>query len=433
MILKRKVIKQLEAWKADADRKALLIKGARQVGKTTSVRQFAKNNYKHFIEINFEQTPSAKAAFAGDLDARSIILGLSAMGYGPFKKGETLLFLDEIQSCPQARTAVKFIVEDGCLDVIESGSLLGINYKDVSSFPVGYEEPLDMFPLDLEEFLWANSVPQEVIDTAMECYQGKSALPQFLHEQLMNHLRHYLIVGGMPAAVVAFLSNPDFGRVLQVQNSILDGYRNDIAKYAGSGKHLTKAVFDAIPAQLSKADKRFVLSTLEDGASMRKYGNPTEWLVDAGIAYFSCKAGAFELPFALNEKRQLFKLFFLDNGLLAKMGMDGIQFRVMSGDMEINEGALTENFVAAELSKHGKALHYYDRKSKNELDFIIPEDGKITILEVKSGKNYTHHPSLDAAMRDFSPQIARAIVLCRSNVRVEDGIIYYPLYMTMFI
>lgn len=432
-MLKRKIISELEKWKEEAANKALLIKGARQVGKTTIVRQFAHAKYKNFIEINFEQMPMAKQAFEGNLDARTVLINLSAMGFGPLVPGETLIFFDEIQSCPKARTAIKFLVEDGRYDYIESGSLLGINYKDVSSYPVGFERELNMYPLDFEEFLWACGVGTDVIDMLRECYQTLKPVPDFLHNQLMERYRQYLIVGGMPEVVVTYLGNEDFQKTIANQKDILSGYRNDISKYAGNDKLLVKSVFDAIPGQLSKQDKRFVLASLEKNASRRKYGAPTQWLVDAGMAYFSFNVGAFEFPFPSHENIRLYRLFFVDNGLMCAMILDGIQMRVLNGDVFVNEGALAENYVAGELTKHGVSLNYYDRKSKHELDFIFPEDGKISIIEVKSGKDYKQHASLNMALSLFRDKVNRCVVMSSNNLEVENEITYLPLYMSMFL
>ena len=433
MLIVRKIDNRLKKWKESGSRKALLVKGARQVGKTTSIRIFGKANYASFIEINFEKTPIAKQAFEGNLDADTVILNLSSMGYGPFVKGQTLVFFDEIQSCSKARTAIKFLVEDGSYDYIESGSLLGINYKDVSSYPVGFEEQADMYPLDFEEFLTACGVGPDLIGLLKKSYEDIKPVPQFVHEQMMQRLRQYLIVGGMPEAVTTFLTNKDLGATASVQTSILDGYRNDISKYAGNEKHLAKKVFDAIPAQLSKSDKRFVLAQLEKGASQRKYGDATEWLVDAGIAYFSFNTGALALPLSLWEKRNIYKLFMLDTGLLSCQCLRDMQFQVLSGEIDINEGALTENFVAAELVKHGKTLNYYDKKSKQELDFIFAENNRISIIEVKSGSGYKRHASLDAALRSYPEFIHRAMVFSKFNVERDGDTTYYPLYMMMFV
>lgn len=432
-MLYRKIYDRLIEWKNSSDRKALLIKGARQVGKTTTIRDFGKRNYKNFIEINFEQMPLARQAFSGNLDAKTIVLNLSAMGYGPFEKGKTLVFFDEIQSCPEARTSIKFLVEDGSFDYIESGSLLGINYKEVSSYPVGFEEQIEMFPLDFEEFLWAVGVSKDVIGHLRQAYEHVTSVAGFMHEQIMKNFRQYLIVGGMPEAVTSFISDADFGRTLKIQSALLGGYGNDISKYAGAEKHLAKKVFNAIPEQLCKQNKRFILASLEKGASQRKYGDATEWLVDAGIAYFSFNVGAFELPFSFFEKRNLYKLFMLDTGLLSNMSLKNMQYQVLSGEIDINEGALTENFVAAELVKRGIALNYYDKKSRQELDFVFPENNKISVIEVKSGDNYKKHASLDAALTSFPDKINRAMVFSKFNVENTGNVIYYPLYMTMFL
>lgn len=433
MKLKRKIYSSLVQWKASGSGKALLLKGARQVGKTTLVRRFGKEYYKNFVEINFEQSPLAKQAFDGNLDSKTIIMNLSAMGYGPFEKGNTLVFFDEIQSCPQARTSIKFLVEDGWYDYIESGSLLGINYKDVSSFPVGYEQQLDMYPMDFEEFLWANGVSSDVIDVLRLSYNNISSLPDFLHDQIMLHFRKYLIIGGMPEVVNNFVVNGDINKITQIQSNILGGYRNDIAKYAGKDKILAKRVFDSIPEQLCKKDKRFVLADLEKGASQRKYGDATMWLVDAGIAYFSFNVSALELPLAFSEKRNLYKLFMLDTGLLCSLCLPTMQFEVLNGIIDINEGALTENFVASEMIKRGKQIYYYDKKSKQELDFVFLDNNKVSIIEVKSGKDYKRHASLDAAIAIKNNNIGRPMVFSRFNVEKDNGIIYYPLYMTMFL
>lgn len=431
-MLNRKIINELLRWKSQIGKKALLIKGARQVGKTTIVRQFARENYKHFVEINFERTPLARQAFDGNLDTRTIIMNLSVMGFGPFEKGETLVFFDEIQSCPKARTAIKFLVEDGSYDFIESGSLLGINYKDVDSYPVGFEHQIEMFPLDFEEFLWASNISADVIDTLREHYTTITPIPDFLHQQILERLHQYFIIGGMPEVVATFFANADFGKALAIQRDIVNSYRDDISKYAGKDKLLAKSVFDAIPQQLSKQDKRFLLSQLEKGASQRKYGQPTEWLTDAGIAYFSFNVGALTLPFALQEKRNLYKLYLLDTGLLCSLIMNDIQSKILLGDISINEGAIAENFVAAELSKHGISLDYYDRKSKQELDFVFHEDNRISVIEVKSGKDYRAHASLNAIIK-MQDNLGRTMVLSKFNVSQQESVIYYPLYMTMFL
>jgi len=432
-MFKRKIISKLEQWMHNHTNEALLIKGARQVGKTTSVRDFAKNHYENFVEVNFEMTPEAKVAFSGSKDFRTIINRLSLMGYGPFVPNKTLLFLDEIQSCPDARTAIKFLVEEGTIDIIESGSLLGLNYAEISSYPVGFECQIEMFPLDFEEWLWANNVSVDAIQSMKNCFENNEPLSDFEHEQFSRLYRDYLIVGGMPKVVSTYLENPDFSETLRQQRSLIDSYRADIAKYAASTKTRAMHFFDAIPSQLSKERKRFILSDIQKHNSMQKYEDAAQWLSDAGIANFCYNTHVFSLPFEQYENLNLFKVYLLDTGLLCAMWSDNVQLQIKQGDLSINEGAVTENFVANELVKHGHTLHYFDRKSRNELDFIIGNRGKIDVIEVKSGKDYQEHTSLDNIKSSESDLVGNCTVLSKFNSSYVNGINYLPLYMAMFI
>lgn len=427
-MLKRKIVNELEKWRSESNKKALLLKGARQVGKTTSVREFAKRNYAHLVEINFEKFPMAKKAFEGNLDAETIISQLSIMGFGPFVEHKTLVFFDEIQTCPNARTAIKFLVEDGRYDYIESGSLLGLNYADVSSYPVGFEYSVNMYPLDFEEFLWAKGIAENVIEPLKTTLRDRRPVSEFMHEQLNKYYREYLIVGGMPEVVNTYLHDVDFSKTLQAQRSIVDSYRDDIAKYAGSEKTKAKLFFDAIPSELSKEKKRFIIADIEQRATAHKYENAAQWLIDAGIAYFSYNTHDLLLPFEQYEKRNLYKVFLLDTGLLCSMWREPIQWQVLQGNIDINEGALTENYVAAELVKKGYTLHYYDHKSRQELDFLIAKDNKIDILEVKSGNDYKRHASLDTALQKQELPLGESIVFCKFPMEKEGSILYIPLY-----
>lgn len=438
-MLRRKIDKEFERWFLQGGKKALFVEGARQVGKTTTIRHFCATHYKNVVEINFIKKPIAKQAFDGNLDAETIVLNLSAMGYGPFVKGDTVIFLDEIQDCPNARTAVKFLVEDGSFDYIESGSLLGINYKesdegesDIASLPVGSEDTIMMFPLDFEEFLWACGITETVIDVLRKSFVSQTPVPDFIHNQIIEYFRRYLVVGGLPEIVDTFVNNSDFSLTVKAQHDLLAGYRRDITKYAKKDKALVRAVFDSLPFQLAKEDKRFIIAALEEGASRRKYSDPTQWLIDAGMAYYSIHVNSFSLPFANSANAKLFKLYSIDSGLVCYMTLSGRQFEVMNGQIDINEGALAEEFVAAEFAKKGYDLFYYDKKSKHELDFLLAESDGVHIVEVKSGNNYKSHASLDYALDNESNYISRATVLCKDNLHVEGNIVYLPLYMTMF-
>lgn len=428
-MLKRKIIDALEKWYQSGHYKAPLVFGARQVGKTTAIREFSKAHYDHLIEVNFVKHRMAAKAFDGELTTHTIITNLSAMGFGPFIKGKTLVFFDEIQECPNARTAIKFLVEEHLFDYIESGSLLGINYKPVPSYPVGYEEQYNVYPLDFEEFLWAKGVSDDVIEIIKKSYSQLTPVPEYIHQQISRYYREYLVVGGMPEAVQTFVTESDFNKVVRIQSSIMTTYRADITNYAGKMAPLVKRVFNAMPSSLGKQDKRFILSELEKGASLRKYKAPTQWLIDAGIAYYSFNTNAFELPFEATENRRLYKLYMVDTGLLCSQLLKKMQFRVMNGEIDINEGALTENYVACALAAKEISLHYYDKKSKLELDFVIPDKNGITIIEVKSGSEYKKHASLNNAIASNTMKIDRSIVLSANNVEIDNGIIYLPLYM----
>ncbi|MCF0207602.1 MAG: DUF4143 domain-containing protein [Bacteroidales bacterium] len=244
----------------------------------------------------------------------------------------------------------------------------------------------------------------------------------------MKYFRQFLIVGGMPEVVATFLSNKDFASTIQIQKNILDSYRDDISKYAGKDKNSAKQVFDNIPMQLAKENKRFTLASIEEGASNRKYGDAVQWLVDAGIAYFAYNVRSFDLPFSLAERNNLYKLYLLDTGLLCCMTMQNIQFQILKGDIDINEGAFAENFVASELVKNKHQLFYYDQKSKHELDFLLGLNGGTSVIEVKSGKSYQRHASLEYALQNYGEKINQALVLCRGNVECKDKITYLPLY-----
>lgn len=432
-MLKRKIDDILVSWKAEPKKKALLIKGARQVGKTTSIEYFARRYYRSFIELNFERNPEYRVIFEGALDAKTILLNMSAMGLGPFVESDTLIFFDEIQACPNARTAVKFLVQDGRFDYIESGSLLGINYKDVSSYPVGYETQHVMHSLDFEEFLWAKGVGVDVIDHLKESIKHNRPLSVSVHKAMMRHFREYMIVGGMPVAVTRFLETSDLGKVVREQRDILDSYRDDVKKYADRNKGKVQEVFESIPEQLSKKNKRYFLSMLSKEPRMRTYEDAIMWLFDAGIASPCYNVSAIEFPLSLNEKRSLFKVYMNDTGLLAALSFQGIQQEVLNGNIEINEGAVIENALAEALVKRGMALHYYDRKKPTsmEIDFVIQCRSRILVIESKSGSDFETHDSIDRFIKEHP--VDTPIVFCIDNIHQRNGIRYLPYYACPFL
>ncbi len=341
----------MQDWYHKNNKPALLIMGARQVGKTTSIRAFAANRYTSFIEINFEERPSLKRIFEDDLDVVTIHEKLSVAGLGKLIPNNTLLFFDEIQSCPQARTAIKFLIEDGRYDIIASGSLLGINYREVSSYPVGFEYKIEMHSLDFEEFLWANDIAPEVIQGLKANYHEKTLVDPFIHNRIMDLFKRYLIVGGMPAVISAYIETHDISEVMLRQKMIIQSYRDDISKYAGKKKGLAKAIFDSIPMHLAAKNKKFVLAEIEKGAKNRKYEDAIMLLNDAGIANYCFNISDLRLPFELSERRNIYKFFMRDTGLLSCMSLGNVQNAILNGDININEGAVTENAIADQILK----------------------------------------------------------------------------------
>lgn len=431
MILQRTVTEQMAKWHEDPARKALLVTGARQVGKTFSIREFIKGRYEASLEINFVETPQAKAIFEGDLDASTLITNITAFSSCHLPPRRSVIFFDEVQECPRARTAIKFLVDDGRFDYIESGSLLGVLYRDVPSIPVGYENLVRMYPLGMREFLRALGVQPETFDLLRECFEEKRPVPLAVHERLTRMTRLYLACGGMPAAVNQLVRTQDLAIVLGVQRDIVELYRQDIARYAPNKPHV-KAIFDAMPSEIVGGNKRFTLRDLAPTARMERYASDFMWLVDAGVALPCYNVRAPRLPLALNEQRSLFKLYPCDVGLLGSMLERSVQFDLVQGDAGVNNGALLETFAAQELVAKGYNLRYFDKSRYGEVDFVLPGEGRALPVEIKSGEGYRKHKALDNVMAVDEWGISEALVFCPGNVQNEGSICYLPWYMLMF-
>ncbi|MGN1280315.1 MAG: ATP-binding protein [Succinivibrio sp.] len=429
----RHLYNHLINWKNNPNKVALCIFGARQVGKTTLVRNFAAEHYKTFIELNFALEPELKKCFEHSLSADSIISNLTAFFAKEFPVHKTLIFLDEIQECPNARTAIKSLVEDGRFDYIESGSLLGARVKEVPSLPVGFEEQLTMYPLDLEEYALALGVDRKIIERLKESFDSRTSVNPVLHETFLKIFYSYMVVGGMPAVVDEYIRSKDIAKVLNVQRQIIAMYRQDISKYAYTGKDRIHAIFDAIPSELEAKNRRFVLTDLNKHARMTRFENSFLWLNDAGVANPCFNVTQCTQPLKLNEKRNVFKLFLSDTGLLGGCCEDNIQFPLFNGDMGVNLGGILENMVAQQLKANGFTLHYYDSLKIGEIDFVIEKDSRIIPIEVKSGKDYKRHRALDKLLEIDEWQLNQAYVLCGSNIEVNGKITYLPWYMLMFI
>lgn len=353
-MLKREISERLYSWKNENKKKALCVIGARQIGKTTIIREFARKEYEYFVEVNFILDKGAGQIFDGKLDADTIIENLTAFKMQKLEPGKTLIFLDEIQECPNARCAIKFLVEDGRFDYIESGSLLGVKYKEVPSYAVGFEEIVYMYPMNFREFLGANGVQETTFAALQSCYEKHEKVPQVMHETLLKLFAAYIVVGGMPDVVQTYVNTHDIGKVIQVQRNILELYRQDIAKYAeGSDKKKIKAIFDSIASQLYDKNRRFVLNHIDENGRMNRYENAFLWLSDAGVALPSYNVTEPQIPLQLNEKRNLFKLFMGDTGLLCASCMENIQFELLQGNMEVNMGSILENVFAQAIKSNG--------------------------------------------------------------------------------
>ena len=437
-MLKRKITDELLRWKAEPHKPCLIVKGARQVGKTYIIEQFAKDNYPNYIYINFELTPSLKSIFDGDLDFATLRLKLeAAFPKARIEKGKTLLFLDEIGACPNARVALKSFAMDGTLDVIGSGSLLGMFFKDISSLPIGYERQIELLPLDFEEFLWALDIKDDTIEALRQNFETKTSPPQFIIDKFSEYFRQYIIVGGMPAVVNTFLETGSINAVRKIQASLIDGYKGDVIKYAPTAdKQKILKTFDSIPVQLAKKNKKFMWSDIDSSdssASERKFGSSLAWLKDAGVVNFCYNLSDPTAP--LNSRRKLdsFKIYMRDTGLLMSMLEPSMATSVLNGDDLVDEGGITENIMAAEFATHGHDIAYFEKRSELEIDFVLNLDTKVTAIEVKSGK-HTQAKSMKSIMENY--QTVTRYIEFEKNVLVtqdDKGLEHYPLFMGMFI
>lgn len=437
-MLERKITQKLIEWKKEKKKPCLLIRGARQVGKTYIIDDFAKNNYKSYIYINFELMPEYKKIFDGNLDIKTLIMKLEVtFPEVQIIPNETILFLDEIQSCPNARTALKTFSLDGRIDVISSGSLLGLYYKEVTSYPVGYERIIDMYPLDFEEFLWGIGIKKETIEYVRQCFEETKEVDEYILKQFSEQFKMYMLVGGMPNVVNEYINTSSLNKVITMQKAIVENYLIDIAKYAEkNNKQKIINTFNSIPIQLSKNNKKFRYSEIledEENIGERKYISAIEWLKDAGIINFCYNLSEPAIPLVSNIRQNCFKIYMRDTGLLISMFETGVQKAVMDEELYINQGAILENVCSEELKTRYDKIMYFERKSSLEIDFILNIDGKVTAVEVKSGNN-KQAKSLNSIVENYKT-VTRYIKLEKDcNVYKDDNNIeHYPLFMIMFL
>ena len=441
-MLKRKIDSYLEQFYKRTN-KALLVTGARQTGKSFSIRQYGTAHYENFVEINFIEQPGAAEILKGAKNSQDILVRLSLLTSTPLVAGKTLVFFDEVQECPEMVTAIKFLVDEGSYRCILSGSLLGVELKDLRSEPVGYMDVKDMYPLDLEEFLLAMGVSRQVTDGMQKAFEQQQPVDEFVHKKMMELFRLYLIVGGMPAAVQKYVDTHNLQDVMAEQQAIIRLYKRDITKYDKNHKLYIDEIFELIPSELNAKNKRFILKDLNENLKFSRYENSFLWLKNAGVALPTYNVEEPVVPLKLSRSRNLFKLFQSDIGLLACQYAEGFQLRIIRSaegrlqgkkdEKGINFGSIFENMVAQELQAHGFELYYFNSKKQGELDFIIEKDGQALPIEVKSGKDYQRHNALSNVMGNADYAIPRAIVFCNDNVSMSGNIVYLPIYMVTFL
>ncbi len=411
--------------------KALLVTGARQIGKTWLIRdEIEKSGYTKF-EINFIDQPDMIKYLNTQMSAEDFLVRLKMIMPEDCQPHKTVIFFDEIQKCPEIVTKIKFLIDEGSYRYVMSGSLLGIELKGITSVPVGYLTVLRMYPMDFEEFMIANNVSNTTLEMLKIKFETLSPVEDFIHQKLLSMFFIYLIVGGMPDAVKKYVETKDIREVDKVQRDIVALYREDFSQYEDEDKKLKlKSIYDIIPAELNKQNKKFVFSMLDKELKFDRYENSFLWLKDAGVALPVYNVDAPVIPLLISKSSNVFRLFSNDVGLLTSAYPAATKIELIGSNGEVNNGAHFENVVAQQLIANGLEPYYCKRKNLGELDFVIELDGKVVPIEVKSGKAYKAHKALDNFMGVEEYHIEKAYVLSVGNVEKEGAVIYLPIYMT---
>lgn len=432
-MLKRKIYDKLLYWKENKSRECLLVKGARQIGKTFIIEKFGKDNYESYIYLNFYKNPEHKAIFEGSLEAEQIYKRISLyVNDVSFKEHNTLIFLDEIQDCPNARTALKFLAIDDRYDVIASGSLLGLHYKEMASIPVGYERTMEMYSLDFEEFLWAVGKNEQAIAVLKEYFDRKEKVDSGIHEQFISLLREYLVVGGMPEVVNTFLKSNNYQDVYATQKKIMESYREDIKHYASAPiRQKISDCYNSIPRQLAKEYTKFQYKVVNKDGNARRYENCLNWLVDAGMIKICINVSTPQFPLVAYEKPHQFKVYVTDIGLLTSLYGYDTQVALLKDTLTgPAKGGIYENLVFDMLIKRGFSLNYFKNDNNTqEIEFLFVKDGSVIPIEVKAKNGSTL--SLNSFISEYAPPYAYKLI--SGNIGVSDTKITLPLYMTIFI
>ncbi len=424
-MLERKVEKEIVQW-IQNDNKALLVDGVKKCGKTFIIKKALKDCGCDYIEFNLLKSPALINVLKKSESVDDVIANLSLFTNKPFNKGKTFLFFDEIQEFKDLVTKIKFWVDEGSFRYIFSGSLLGVELKNLKSAPVGYLKTITMYPLDFEEFLQLYNFNDDLKESLKSSFIDKKPVNEAVHEKMMQIFNMYLNVGGMPSAVDKFKETKNLELVLEEHNDIITQYKKDFTKYEVEDRkpYLTR-IYDLIPAELNDSNKRFNCSNLKKGIKYSRSEDNFMWLTSAGVAIPTYNITEPVLPLVLNEKSSLFKLFLADVGMLTSMYGKSTKMQILANDQDINNGALYENVVAQELKAHGFKLYYYNSKKYGELDFVVEYKDKVLPIEVKSGKSYQRHSALNNILNVSNYKIDEAYVLSNFNVEVKGNITYY--------
>ncbi|MBR5376889.1 MAG: ATP-binding protein [Lachnospiraceae bacterium] len=431
-MISRSIEKDITEW-INKGKNALLISGARQVGKTYTIRECLKRSGKDHLEVNLIDNPGYTDIFRTASNISDIAMELGFATGHRFIPGETILFIDEIQEYGDIITRIKFWVDDGSYRFILSGSLLGIELTDLRSAPVGYMDEIQMYPMDFIEFLTATGTEPEVIEHLRSHYYNKEPLSETLHTAMMERFVRYLVTGGMPAAVNSFVNDGDLNEVFSIQKNIISLYKRDFTKYEAKEKKLMlQSIYDLIPTQLLKQNRRFNLADIKKGMKYERLEDSFLWLKAAGVAICVFNSTEPRLSLKQNEKSSLVKLYLSDVGLLTCMYGKSTKLGLLTGT-GINMGGIYENAVVMELKRHGYDLYYYNSRKLGELDIVIEHKGHILPIEVKSGKDYYVHSAVNNVLSVDEFSIGEAVVFSNYNIRTEGKVTYYPVYMSTFL
>ncbi len=446
-MLKRKVYDEMLAWKQRSrGRTALLIDGARRVGKSYIAELFAKQEYKSHIIIDFGNAPQdILDLFLNESANLDLFFAKLSVFYSTvLHERDSLIVFDEVQQFPKARQLVKYLVADGRYDFLETGSLIRLRKSTRNIIIPSEEEHVELFPLDFEEFLWAMG-DEATIPMIRQCFEGRKPLGQALHRKIINDFRQYILVGGMPQSVLAYLSGKNFQAADEAKRRILQLYREDVSKFAAGYEEKVYAVFDGIPGQLSKKEKKYKLSSISKSARFRSYEDSFVWLNEAMVVNACFNATDPNIGLALSADHATQKCYMADTGLLVTLTFIDRRFTenelyraILFDKLDINEGMIMENITAQMLRRNGHKLYFYsrsdteNRENNMEIDFLITEGRKIAPIEVKSA-NYRSHSSLDKFRKKFSQKIGSSYILYTGDVMEKDGIWHLPLYMAMFL